>query len=87
MLTHFRRLMDWRGEWAACVQFRKMAAWYCKALRAGKAIQQVLVLLDRPQTLYDIAERLRQQGPPAGWYESDLADANIHVPSGPIAHW
>jgi len=87
MLTHFRRLLDWRGEWAACVQFRKMAAWYCKALRAGKAVQQVLVLLDKPQTLYDIAERLRQQGPPAGWHELDLADANIHVPSGPIAHW
>ena len=45
------------------------------------------MLLDKPQTLYDIAERLRQQGAPAGWYESDLADANIHVPSGPIAHW
>jgi tRNA-dihydrouridine synthase len=87
MLTHFRRLMEWRGEWAACVQFRKMAAWYCKALRAGKATQQVMVLLDSPQTLYDIAERLRQQGPPAGWEELDLADANIHVPAGPIAHW
>jgi nifR3 family TIM-barrel protein len=87
MLTHFRRLIDWRGEWPACVQFRKMAAWYCKALRAGKAIQQVLVLLDKPETLHEIAERLRDQGPPAGWHESDAADANIHVPSGPIAHW
>jgi len=87
MLTHFRRLMDWRGEWPACVQFRKMAAWYCKALRAGKAVQQVLVMLDKPQTLYEIAERLREQGPPTGWLESDAADANIHVPSGPIAHW
>ena len=87
MLTHFRRLMDWRGEWPACIQFRKMAAWYCKALRAGKAIQQVMVLLDRPQTLYDIADRLRDQGAPAGWHELDAADANIHVPSGPIAHW
>lgn len=87
LLTHYQRLIDWRGEWAACVQFRKMAAWYCKGLRAGKAIQQVLVLLDRPQTLYDIAERLRAQGPPPGWVESDVLDANIHVPSGPIAHW
>ena len=87
MLTHFRRLIEWRGEWAACVQFRKMAAWYCKALRAGKATQQVLVLLDNPRTLHDIAERLRGQGAPPGWHELDLADANIHVPSGPIAHW
>jgi tRNA-dihydrouridine synthase B len=87
VLTHFHRLIEWRGEWPACIQFRKMAAWYCKALRAGKAIQQVLVLLDKPQTLYDIVARLREQGPPQGWHESDAADANIHVPSGPIAHW
>jgi nifR3 family TIM-barrel protein len=87
MLTHINRLIDWRGEWAACMQFRKMATWYCKALRAGKAIQQILVLLDKPQTLYDIAEHLRGQGPPPGWVESDSLDANVHVPSGPIAHW
>ncbi len=87
MLTHFNRLIDWRGEWAACMQFRKMATWYCKALRAGKAIQQILVLLDKPQTLYDIAEQLRGQGPPPGWLESDALDANVHVPSGPISHW
>jgi tRNA-dihydrouridine synthase B len=87
MLTHFRRLIDWRGEWAACLQFRKMAAWYCKALRAGKANQQVLVMLDKPETLYAMAEQLREQGPPPGWLESDALDANIHVPAGPIAHW
>jgi tRNA-dihydrouridine synthase B len=87
MIKHFNRLVDWRGEWAACMQFRKMATWYCKALRAGKAIQQILVMLDKPQTLYDIAERLREQGPPPGWLESDAMDANVHVPSGPIAHW
>lgn len=87
MITHFNRLMDWRGEWAACMQFRKMATWYCKALRAGKVNQQILVMLDKPQTLYDIGERLREQGPPTGWLESDALDANVHVPSGPIAHW
>ena len=50
-------------------------------------IQQVLVMLDSPKTLYDIADRLREQGPPAGWHELDAADANVHVPAGPIAHW
>jgi tRNA-dihydrouridine synthase B len=87
MLTHFRRLIDWRGVRPACLQFRKMAAWYCKALRAGKPIQQILVMLDDPQTLYDIAERLREHGAPAGWHESDALDANVHVPAGPISHW
>jgi nifR3 family TIM-barrel protein len=87
MLTHFRRLIEWRGVRFACIQFRKMAAWYCKSLRAGKAVQGVMVMLAEPQTLYDIAERLRQQGPPDGWFESDALDANVHVPAGPIAHW
>ena len=50
MEEHFRRLIEWRGEHLACLQFRKMAAWYCKALRTGKAIQQILVLLDTTAT-------------------------------------
>ena len=40
-------------------------------------------MLDKPQTLYDIADRLRDQGPPAGWQELDAADANVHVPGRP----
>jgi tRNA-dihydrouridine synthase B len=87
MLLHFQRMMDWKGERGGCLQFRKMAAWYCKALRTGKVIQQILVMLDSPRTLNDIAARLREQGPPAGWHELDAADANVHVPAGPIAHW
>ena len=59
MLTHFRRLVDWRGERFGCLQFRKMATWYCKALRAGKANQQILVMLDKP------ADALRHGRTPA----------------------
>jgi nifR3 family TIM-barrel protein len=87
METHFARLIDWRGEHLACLQFRKMAAWYCKALRAGKALQQVLVLLDTRATFQRIVDRLREQGPPNGWSEWDSTDAHVAVPSGPIAHW
>jgi nifR3 family TIM-barrel protein len=87
METHFRRLIEWRGEHLACLQFRKMAAWYCKALRTGKAIQQVLVLLDTPATFQRIVGQLREQGPPAGWSEWDSTDAHVAVPAGPIAHW
>jgi len=64
-----------------------MSAWYCKSLRAGKVNQQILVMLDKPQTLYDLIARLREQGPPPGWVDSDSLDANVHVPAGPIAHW
>lgn len=87
MLTHFQRMIDWKGEWGACILFRKMAAWYCKALRTGKKIQQVLVMLDSPQTIHAIAAQLREQGPPQGWHELDATDANIHVPSGAVSYW
>jgi tRNA-dihydrouridine synthase B len=87
MEGHFRRLVEWRGEHLACLQFRKMAAWYCKALRTGKAIQQVLVLLDSWRTLQEIVEQLRDQGPPHGWSEWDATEAHVAVPAGPIAHW
>ena len=86
METHFRRLIEWRGEHLACLQFRKVATWYCRALRTGKAIQQTLVRIDRPALLTEIVNQLREQGPPTGWQEHD-ADPNISVPAGPIAHW
>jgi tRNA-dihydrouridine synthase B len=87
MLNHFRRIVEWRGERGACIQFRKNATWYCKALRTGKAIQQKLVMIDSPETLTQVANDLRSKGPPAGWHELDAADATVSVPGGPIAHW
>ena len=35
MGRHFRRLVEWRGEHLGCLQFRKVANWYCKTLRTG----------------------------------------------------
>jgi hypothetical protein len=64
-----------------------MATWYCKALRTGKAIQQILVMLDSLNTFQKIVNQLREQGPPHGWSEWESNEANIAVPSGPIAHW
>lgn len=87
MKRHFERVTEWRGERAACLQFRKMAAWYCKALKTGKQIQHQLVMIDTPKLLDDIIAQLFEKGPPPGWNEADAMDANIHVPSGPIAHW
>lgn len=85
--SHFQRLIEWRGEYMACLQFRKMATWYCKALRTGKAIQQTLVMLDSLATFQRIVNQLRDQGPPRGWSEWDSTEANVAVPAGPIAHW
>src|SRR6516162_8323753 len=40
MERHFHRLVANRGEQFGCLTFRKVAAWYCRVLRAGKEIQQ-----------------------------------------------
>src|SRR5262249_3515649 len=86
MEMHLQRLVEWRGEHLACLQFRKVATWYSKALRTGKAVQQTLVRLDRMEAFHRVVERLRQAGPPPGWGDSD-ATSHIPVPAGPIAHW
>lgn len=87
MRTHFRRMVEWRGDYMASIQFRKNAAWYCKALRTGKAIQQILVMLDSGETLNRVADQLLEKGPPPGWHELDATDMNIHVPSGQVSYW
>ena len=35
----------------------------------------------------EIANGLRQTGPPPGWGEWDAHEAQVAVPAGPIAHW
>ena len=41
MRLHLRRLVEWKGnEKYGCVQFRKVATWYTKALRLPKKVQQ-----------------------------------------------
>jgi len=86
MELHLERLIEWRGEHLACLQFRKVATWYCKALRTGKAVQQTLVRLDTRHTFQQIVEQLREAGPPPCWSEHDTS-SHIPVPAGPIAHW
>src|SRR5207253_6532123 len=43
MSTHVRRLCELRGEHFGCIQFRKVANWYCRVLKPGKFVQQSLV--------------------------------------------
>lgn len=85
METHVRRLCDLRGERFGCLQFRKVANWYCKVLKPGKNVQQVLVMLDTLATFDEIVGQLREQGPPPGW-QAGAAPA-IPVPKGPIDKW
>ncbi len=88
MDRHLRRLCEWKGEerWG-CIHFRKVAAWYGKALRMPKDDKHRLTMLETLAVFDEIANRLREEGPPPGWSEWDAHEAHVAVPSGPIAHW
>jgi nifR3 family TIM-barrel protein len=88
MDRHVRRLCEWKGsERWGCVQFRKVAAWYGKALRMPKDDRHRMQMLASLAEFDAVANRLREQGPPPGWGEWDAHEAHVAVPSGPIAHW
>lgn len=83
---HFRLLAGHRGERLACLTFRKVVTWYCKALRAGREIQQAFVRLESVAAFDGLVERLRRRGP-ARHTEAGGLDAAVPVPSGPVEHW
>ncbi len=85
MDRHLRRLTDLRGEHFGCLQFRKVANWYCRVLKPGRQIQQLLVMLDTLATFDGIVNWLREQGPPPGWQAG--AAPSIPVPKGPNERW
>jgi nifR3 family TIM-barrel protein len=88
MDRHVRRLCEWQGgERFGCVRFRKVAAWYGKALRMPKEDKHRLTMLSSLAEFDAVASRLRDRGPPPGWGEWDAHQADIAVPAGPIAHW
>ena len=87
MRTHFHRLVHWRGDHFGCLQFRKVANWYCKTLRTGKEIQQTLIRLASVPQFDEIVERILEYGEPEDWTIRDAGEPHIPVPSGPIAHW
>jgi nifR3 family TIM-barrel protein len=88
MSRNFRLLTDLRGERLGCLQFRKVANWYCKVLRPGRVIQQQMVRIERIADFLAIVEQLQATG-------QELEDSRftqvrgslIPVPSGPIERW
>lgn len=88
MRLHLMRLIEWkREEKYGCVQFRKVATWYTKALRLPKKVQQTMVMLGSVKQFDDALAPFVESGPPPGCSEWDAQQAQIAVPSGPIAHW
>ena len=87
MRLHLRRLIDWRGgEKYGCVQFRKVATWYTKALRLPKRTQAAMVMLENLSQFEELVAPFAAD-PPAGWSEYDAQQAHVAVPAGPISHW
>jgi tRNA-dihydrouridine synthase B len=84
MHKHFHLLVNQRGARFACLTFRKVANWYCKVLKPGRAVQERLMRLDRIADFDEIVASLDAQGAPAPY---DPAGATIAVPAGPISHW
>jgi nifR3 family TIM-barrel protein len=87
MNRHFHLLVGHKGERFACLSFRKVANWYCRVLRPGRATQQRLMHIERVAVFEAIVEEIRevlQARAGQGWPEADL---DIKVPSGPIEHW
>jgi nifR3 family TIM-barrel protein len=88
MRLHVRRLVEWKGsEKYGCIQFRKIATWYTRALRLPKRVQQRLVMLENLAQFEEIVAPFADAGAPAGWTEYDAQQAQVAVPAGPISHW
>lgn len=87
MRLHLRRLIEWKGsEKFGCVQFRKVATWYTRALRLPKSVQQRFVLLESLEQFEKILAPY-ESIVPAGWSEWDVQQSKVAVPTGPISHW
>jgi nifR3 family TIM-barrel protein len=88
MRLHVRRLVEWKGsEKYGCLQFRKIATWYTRALRLPKRVQQKLVMLSNLSQFDEIGAPFANANPPPGWTEWDTHQAHVAVPAGPISHW
>ncbi len=88
MRLHVRRLVAWKGnEKYGCVQFRKIATWYTRALRLPKAVQQRLVMLSNLTEFEAVIAPFADGPVPEGWSDYDAQQAQVAVPAGPISHW
>jgi tRNA-dihydrouridine synthase B len=88
MRLHLRRLVEWKGnEKYGCIQFRKIATWYTRALRLPRHVQQKLVMLSNLSEFEDVIAPFAAGRTPEGWSEYDAQQAHVAVPAGPISHW
>jgi nifR3 family TIM-barrel protein len=85
MTRHFHGLVDRRGEFYACLQFRKILKWYYHFTRMPKPLYLRLIKLSSVALFDETLAAVRAGGPSSplpGHFE-----AHIPVPSGPIDKW
>ena len=87
MERHFRLLVEQQTERFACLTFRKVANWYCKVLRPGRAVQQQLVMIQSLAHFESLVEQIRAVLATRAENEWPDPEISIPVPGGPIAHW
>lgn len=85
MAGHFHGLVERRGEFYACLQFRKILKWYYHFTRMPKPLYLRLIRLSSVDLFDETLTLVRAAGPTSplpGHFE-----AHIPVPSGPIDKW
>ncbi len=85
MSRHFHGLVERRGEFYACLQFRKILKWYYHFTRMPKPLYLRLIRLSSVALFDETVAAVRLAGPSSslpGHFE-----AHVPVPSGPIDKW
>jgi nifR3 family TIM-barrel protein len=85
MERHFHRLFASRGEFYACLQFRKTLKWYYHFTRMPKPLYLRLINLSFGPVFDEVVAEIRQTGPSAPL--PSQFDPRVPVPSGPIDKW
>jgi nifR3 family TIM-barrel protein len=85
MSRHFHALYERRGEFYACLQFRKILKWYYHFTRMPKPLYLRLINLSSVACFDETLQEVRAAGPSCrlpGHFES-----HVPVPAGPIDQW
>ncbi|GIW88526.1 MAG: tRNA-dihydrouridine synthase [Isosphaeraceae bacterium] len=85
MRRHFHGLLLRRGEFYACLQFRKTLKWYAHFTRMPKPLYLELINLSQASVFDEVLARVEAAGPTAPL--PGHADPRIPVPAGPIDKW
>lgn len=82
---HFRRLVETRGAFQACLQIRKILKWYNYLIRPPKPLYHRLINLPSLEVFEEVVAEIRAAGP-ASPLPGHL-EPRVPVPTGPIDKW